>query len=125
MRRHGGTREVPRCPKDIGCQCRGSNVGHDIVSEHAGAHNPEAVDMTKLRNSLILAATSALLCLPMSAAADTTVKAKLVELNGSGASGTATLTATDDGGLKVVIESQGLVPGVFHPQHLHGSGHGG
>ncbi len=51
----------------------------------------------------------------MSAAADTTVKAKLVEQNGSGASGTATLTATDDGGLKVVIHSKGLVPGVFHP----------
>ena len=51
--------------------------------------------MTKLRNSLILAAASAiLLCLPTSAAADTTVKAKLVEVNGSGVSGTATLTAT-------------------------------
>jgi hypothetical protein len=24
-----------------------------------------------------------------------------------------------------VIRSQGLVPGVFHPQHIHGSGHGG
>ena len=53
------------------------------------------------------------------------MKAKLVEQNGSGASGTVTLTATDDGGLKVVIRSQGLVPGVFHPQHIHGSGHGG
>jgi hypothetical protein len=81
--------------------------------------------MTKLRNSLILAAASALLCLPMSAAADTTVTAKLVEVNNSGASGTATLTALPDGGLKVVIHSQGLVPGVFHPQHLHGTDHGG
>jgi hypothetical protein len=80
--------------------------------------------MTKLRNSLILAAASAILCLPMSAAADTTVKAKLAEQNGSGASGTATLTATDDGGLKVVIHSKGLVPGVFHPQHIHGTAHG-
>jgi hypothetical protein len=81
--------------------------------------------MTKLRTSLILAAASALLCLPMSAAADTTVQAKLVEINGSGASGTATLTALPDGGLKVVIHSQGLVPGVFHPQHIHGTDHGG
>ena len=81
--------------------------------------------MNKLRNSLVLAAASALLCLPMSAAADTTVKAKLVEVNGSGASGTATLTALPDGGLKVVIHSEGLVPGVFHPQHIHGTGHGG
>ncbi len=81
--------------------------------------------MTKLRNSLILAAAAALLCLPMSAAADTTVKADLREQNGSGASGSASLTALSDGGLKVVIHSEGLVPGQPHPQHIHGSGHGG
>ncbi len=81
--------------------------------------------MTKLRNALILTAASALLCLPTSAAADTTVKAKLVEVNGSGVTGTATLTALDNGGLKVVIRTQGHVPGVFHAQHVHGTGHGG
>jgi hypothetical protein len=81
--------------------------------------------MIKLRNSLILAAAAALLCLPMSAAADTTVKAKLVEQNGSGVSGTVRLTALGDGGLKVVIHSQGLVPGQPHAQHIHGSAHGG
>ena len=81
--------------------------------------------MTKLRNSLVLAAAAAVLCLPTSAAADTTVQAKLVEQNGSGASGTATLTAIGNGRLKVVIHSQGLVPGQPHPQHLHGSAHGG
>ena len=81
--------------------------------------------MTKLRNLLILAAASAMLCLPTSAAADTTVKAKLVEQNGSGASGTVSLTAIGNGGLKVVIRSQGLVPGQPHPQHVHGSAHGG
>jgi hypothetical protein len=61
----------------------------------------------------------------MSAAADTTVKAKLVEENGSGVSGTASLTALDDRGLKVVIHSKGLVPGQPHAQHIHGSEHGG
>jgi hypothetical protein len=81
--------------------------------------------MTKLRNALILAAASAMLCLPTSAAADTTVNAKLMEQNGSGASGTVTLTALSNGGLKVVIRSQGLVPGQPHPQHIHGSAHGG
>ena len=81
--------------------------------------------MTKLRNLLILAAATALLCLPTSAAADTTVHAKLVEVNGSGASGTATLTALSNGGLKVVIHTQGLVPGTFHAQHVHGTAHGG
>jgi hypothetical protein len=81
--------------------------------------------MTKLRNSLMLAAATTLLCLPTSAAADTTVKAKLVEVNSSGVSGTATLTALSDGGLKVVIRTQGHVPGVFHAQHVHGTGHGG
>jgi hypothetical protein len=81
--------------------------------------------MTKLRNSLILAAAAAMVCLPISAAADTTVNAKLVEQNGSGVSGIVTLTALDDGGLKVVIRSQGLVPGQPHAQHIHGSAHGG
>lgn len=81
--------------------------------------------MVKLRNSLILAAAAVVLCLPISAAADTTVKAKLVEQNGSGASGTVTLTALGDGRLKVVIHSEGLVPGQPHAQHIHGSAHGG
>ncbi|HMI33124.1 MAG TPA: hypothetical protein VK499_03260 [Propionibacteriaceae bacterium] len=81
--------------------------------------------MTKLRNLLILAAASAMLCLPTSAAADTTVNAKLVEQNGSGARGTASLTAIDNGGLKVVIRSEGLVPGQPHAQHIHGSAGGG
>jgi hypothetical protein len=81
--------------------------------------------MSRLRNWLIFAAAAALLCLPMSAAADTTVKAKLVEQNGSGVSGTVTLTALGNGRLKVVIHSQGLVPGQPHAQHIHGSAHGG
>jgi hypothetical protein len=81
--------------------------------------------VTTLRNSLMVAAASAMLCLPTSAAADTTVKAKLMEQNGSGASGTVTLTMIDNGGLKVVIRSQGLVPSQPHPQHIHGSAHGG
>jgi hypothetical protein len=80
--------------------------------------------MNRLRNSLILAAAAAVLCLPMGAAADTTVKAKLVEQNGSGVSGTISLTGLDNGGLKVVIHSQGLVPGQPHAQHIHGAAHG-
>jgi hypothetical protein len=83
-------------------------------------------DMVRLRYVLAMVVVStAVLWLPTTAAADTTVTAKLVEQNGSGASGTVTLTATSNGGLKVVIHSQGLVPGVFHAQHIHGSGHGG
>jgi hypothetical protein len=79
----------------------------------------------KLRNSLVLAAAAGMLCIPMSAAADTTVNAKLVEQNGSGVGGTVSLTALGGGGLKVVIRSQGLVPGQPHAQHIHGSAHGG
>jgi hypothetical protein len=81
--------------------------------------------MIKLRNLLILAAAAAMLLLPTSATANTTVKAKIVEQNGSGASGTVTLTALDNGGLKVVIHSEGLVPNQPHAQHIHGSSHGG
>jgi hypothetical protein len=80
--------------------------------------------MRHLRAGLALAAASTLLCWPSVALADTTVKARLVELNGSGAQGTVALTATDDGGLRVVIRSTGLVPGQPHPQHIHGSAGG-
>ena len=81
--------------------------------------------MIKLRNSLLLAAAAAMLWLPTTAAADTTVTAKLVEQNGSGVSGTVSLTALDNGDLEVVIHSRGLVPGQPHAQHIHGSAHGG
>jgi hypothetical protein len=81
--------------------------------------------VTKLRNWTILSAAAILLCLPNVAAADTTVHATLMEQNHSGVSGTAVLTATGDGGLKVTIHSRGLVPGQPHAQHLHGSAHGG
>jgi hypothetical protein len=81
--------------------------------------------MTTLRRSLIFVAVAAMLVLPTSAAADTTVKAKLMEQNGSGASGTVTLTALSNGGLKVVIHAKGHVPGLPHAQHIHGTAHGG
>jgi hypothetical protein len=59
------------------------------------------------------------------AQADTTVTADLGEANHSGVTGTAELTATSDGGLRVVIHAEGLVPGQPHAQHIHGSSHGG
>jgi len=55
------------------------------------------------------------------AGADTTVTARLEPSNDSGVTGTASLTATDGGGLRVVIHAAGHVPGVPHAQHLHGS----
>jgi hypothetical protein len=57
--------------------------------------------------------------------ADTTVTAQLREANGSGVSGTARLTAQDDGGLRVVVHGEGFVPGVPHAQHIHGAMNGG
>jgi hypothetical protein len=59
------------------------------------------------------------------AQADTTVRAVLKPLNGSGASGVAKLTATDDGRLIVVIHARGLVPNQPHAQHIHGALGGG
>jgi hypothetical protein len=55
------------------------------------------------------------------ASADTQVTAQLEESNGSGVTGTATLTATDNGDLRVVIHAEGLVPGAPHAQHIHGA----
>jgi hypothetical protein len=57
--------------------------------------------------------------------ADTTVTARLHGSNHSGVSGSASLTATDDGGLRVVIHGRGFVPGIPHAQHIHGSTGGG
>ena len=78
--------------------------------------------MKKIRIALLLSATAGLvLAFSGPATADTTVQAKLTQLNKSGVSGTVSLTATDDGRLTVVIRTRGLVPGQPHAQHIHGS----
>jgi hypothetical protein len=80
----------------------------------------------KLRHTLLAfpAAAALLLAVPTAAFADESVQVKLLQLNHSGASGSATLTAMDDGDLKVSIRSTGLVPNSPHPQHMHGSTNG-
>ena len=77
----------------------------------------------KLRRILLAvpAAAALLLATPTAALADESVHVKLLQLNHSGAAGTATLTAMDGGDLKVSIRSTGLVPNAPHAQHLHGS----
>src|SRR5689334_2851798 len=69
----------------------------------------------------LAAAALLVLAAPAPARADESVHVKLLELNHSGAQGTATLTATGDGGLRISIRSTGLVPNSPHAQHLHGS----
>jgi hypothetical protein len=49
------------------------------------------------------------------------VHVKLLELNKSGATGTATLTALGNGDLRISIRATGMVPDSPHAQHLHGS----
>jgi hypothetical protein len=81
----------------------------------------------KLRGALLAipaAAAVLLLAAPTPALADESVQVRLLELNHSGATGTATLTAMDNGDLKVSIRSSGLVPNSPHAQHLHGSTQG-
>jgi hypothetical protein len=77
----------------------------------------------RLRRTLLAlpAAAALLLATPAAALADASVHVKLLALNHSGATGTATLTATAAGDLKVSIRSTGLVPNAPHAQHLHGS----
>jgi hypothetical protein len=65
------------------------------------------------------------LCAAEPASADTTVTAQLNPSNHSGVTGTATLTTTTAGGLKVVIHARGQVPGTPHAQHIHGAMGGG
>jgi hypothetical protein len=77
----------------------------------------------RLRRILLTAPIAATLLLTVAspARADESVQVKLLELNRSGATGTATLTATGDRGLRVSIRAEGLVPNSPHAQHLHGS----
>ena len=77
----------------------------------------------RLRRTLLAvpAAAAILLAVPSAAYADESVQVQLDALNKSGASGTATLTTTDNGDLKVSIRSKGMVPNSPHAQHLHGA----
>ncbi|WP_433825859.1 hypothetical protein ACQP2E_27590 [Actinoplanes sp. CA-015351] len=77
-----------------------------------------------MRRLLLAVPTVLVLAFPAPALASESVHVKLLELNKSGASGTATLTALDNGDLKISIRSRGLVPGSPHAQHLHGSADG-
>ncbi len=80
----------------------------------------------RLRRTLLAlpAAAAILLAAPGAAYADESVQVRLDALNNSGASGTATLTTTDNGDLKVSIRSRGMVPNSPHAQHLHGAVNG-
>lgn len=78
------------------------------------------------RAVLAVPATMAALALPVlafpaPAAAAESVQVALLDLNGTGATGTAVLTATDAGDLKISIRSTGMTPNSPHAQHIHGS----
>src|SRR4051794_30357959 len=74
------------------------------------------------RTWVVLAVTSlALVWSGGAAVADTSVHAKMLSVNRTGAHGTATVTAHDDGSLTVVIHTRGVLPGQPHAQHIHGS----
>ena len=74
-----------------------------------------------IRSATVLVAVAGSSVLAGPAWADTTVSAELHGVNRSGVTGTATLTAHEDGSLTVVIHGRGYVPGQPHAQHIHGS----
>ena len=79
----------------------------------------------RARMLVVLSACGVLLTAATSpAAADTTVQAQLTQQNDSGVRGSVTLTATDQGALRVQIRATGLLPGP-HAQHIHGAVGGG
>jgi hypothetical protein len=75
---------------------------------------------------LLLAAPAAavLLAIPTAAHAGESVQVKMLDLNDTGATGNATLTATDAGDLKIVLDATGMTPNSPHAQHIHGSTNG-
>ncbi|MFF0717189.1 hypothetical protein [Micromonospora sp. NPDC003816] len=80
--------------------------------------------MRLTRSLLALPAVALVLAFPGTAYADESVQVKLLDLNETGATGTATLTATSGGDLKVQIRSQGMTPNSPHAQHIHGAANG-
>lgn len=69
---------------------------------------------------LALAAPMALAIAPAHADEGDAVTLRLDSMKGSKATGTATLTPTDDGSLKVEINGKNMVPNMPHAQHMHG-----
>ncbi|MDG4811148.1 hypothetical protein O7634_30685 [Micromonospora sp. WMMD1120] len=79
----------------------------------------------RLSRALLALPTAALiLAFPGVAQADESVQVQLQDLNETGATGTATLTATSGGDLKVMIRSKGMTPNSPHAQHVHGAANG-
>lgn len=76
------------------------------------------------RTLLALPAAALLLAVPGTAFAAESVQVRLLDLNTTGATGTATLTATDAGDLKISIRSTGMTPNSPHAQHIHGAANG-
>jgi hypothetical protein len=78
-----------------------------------------------MRYSRLLTVAGAVTLLALASASpaqsDETVNFSLDTLNHSGASGSATLTARDNGSLHVSIEGTGFTPNQPHAQHLHGA----
>ncbi len=72
------------------------------------------------RSMVVLGAAAVPLALAAPAQASHSVTFSLDEMNGSGASATATLTAHDDGRLQVEISGTGFTPNAPHAQHIHG-----
>lgn len=70
---------------------------------------------------LLVPAALAVLTMPAPAFAAETESVQLLDLNQTGASGVATVTATDAGDLHIVIHSKGMTPNSPHAQHIHGS----
>ena len=78
-------------------------------------------------NRALIAGAIAALPLALAASpahADDSVDVMLDELNNSGASGTGTLTVTDNGDLRVYLETNGMTPEMPHAQHIHGAVNG-
>ncbi|SES00490.1 hypothetical protein SAMN05216188_11962 [Lentzea xinjiangensis] len=80
----------------------------------------------KSRNALLAvpAVGLALMFGPVAHAQQEAVQIQLQDLNGTGATGTATLTPAAGGALTVSIKASGMTPNSPHAQHIHGSASG-
>ena len=113
-----------RCLRCQGQRCQHRGPMLDMTSlPGTRVLQPEAVDMTKLRNHSYWQRPRP--SVPTDERCSRHDReSKAGGRNGSGASGTATLTATDDGGLKVVIHSKAWCRACSTPSTSTGQGTG-
>ena len=117
-----------RSSRSVDCAGDGS-IRWGLPPTHVGGGHCPREGGTVKGKILVLSGLVAVLVLSLAASAVAvpmirTYRATLVELNGSGVTGTAEITMLPMGNFRVKVSAYGLEPGKRHEQHIHGFANG-